>query len=61
MGERRAGLRRNQLQRRVRGCHRRRPAVTEKKSPEESRHTLVLRAQAQGGGLRGVVSTDFAL
>lgn len=59
MGERRAGLRRNQLQRRVRGCHRRRSAVT-KKSPEESRHALVLRAQSPEGVLREVVSTAFA-
>lgn len=59
MGERRADLRRNQLQRRERAAIAANPHCM-KKSPEESRHALVLRAQSPEGVLREVVSTAFA-
>ena len=49
MGERRAGLRRNQLQRRVRGCHRRRSAVTKKISRGEQTRPCASCAEPRGG------------
>ena len=49
MGERRAGLRRNQLQRRGRACHRRRSAVTEKNLPRRADTPLCFVRRPKGG------------